>query len=195
MQQKVPADDLFTVEEFLAVAEYYPDGEKWELIEAVAVLSPSPTNFHQIIVLNIGTGLSEWKAAQGSTWVPLIGIGTRVPVSPRSLPQPDIQVLATAPAERSSETRDGLVLFEILSDSNDKKDEAWRLHVYASIPNCQHYVPVDQKKPLVTRHDRANGWKPVLIKGLAATLDLPALGMCIPMAMIYRWTPVGAGKR
>ena len=190
MQQKLPIDDLMTVEEFLAVADAYPDGEKWELIEGVAVLSSSPTNFHQIIAGNILTALSLWKDQHDVPWVPLIGIGTRVPVSPRSLPQPDLQVLAEAPTERSPETRDGLVLFEILSESNTKADQAWRMRVYASIPNCQHYVTVDQKKPLVSRHDRANGWKPVVVKDPTKALDLPALGMVIPIAMIYRWTPV-----
>jgi len=190
VQLKAPIEKLFTVEEFLAVSDAYPNGEKWELIEGVAVLSPSATNFHQIIALNIGAALSEWKANHVVPWVPLIGIGTRVPISPRSLPQPDLQVLESAPTERSPETRDGLVLFEILSDSNTKQDQAWRLHVYASIPNCQHYVTVDQKRPLVSRHDRATGWKPVVVKGLAGSLDLPALGAYIAMSMIYRWTPV-----
>ncbi len=190
MQQKLPADDLLTVEEFLAVADAYPDGEKWELIEGVAVLSPSATNFHQIIAGNITAALGNWKDTHDVPWVPLLGIGTRVPISPRSLLQPDVQVMGSVPLVSSPETRDGLVLFEILSDSNTKADQAWRLRVYASIPNCQHYVTVDQKTPLVSRHDRATGWKPVVVKGLAGSLDLPALGAHIPMAMIYRWTPL-----
>ncbi len=195
MQQKLPIDDQLTVEEFLAMTDTRPDGEKWELIEGLAILNPSPANFHQVIALNIGSALSDWKATHDVPWVPLLGIGTRVPVSPRSLPQPDIQVFAEQPKEYSSETRDGLVLFEVLSDSNTRADQAWRLKVYASIANCQHYVTVAQHKPLVTRHDRASGWKPVIIKGLAATLDLPALGATIPLSLIYRWTPVSEAKR
>lgn len=196
MRSQLAEADQMTIEEFLDFTDTRPAGEKWELIEGVAILSPSPTNFHQIIALNIGAALASWKAAHDVPWVPLIGIGTRVPVSPRSLPQPDVQVLAAAPSgEASPVTDDGLVLFEVLSRSNTKADQAWRLKAYKSIPNCQHYVTVAQDKALVTRHDRAGGWQPTELVGLAASLDLPTLGALISLADIYRWTPVGEGKR
>jgi Uma2 family endonuclease len=42
-----------TIEEFLEFTETRPDGEKWELIEGVAVFSPSPVDVHQMIVGNL----------------------------------------------------------------------------------------------------------------------------------------------
>lgn len=196
MRPRLAEDDQMTIEEFLDFTDTRPAGEKWELIEGVAILSPSPSNFHQIIAGNICTALSNWKAAHDVPWVPLIGIGTRVPVSPRSLPQPDVQVLARQPSgEASPVTDDGLVLFEVLSRSNTKADRAWRLKSYKSIANCRHYVTVAQDSAFVTRHDRAGGWVPVAIEGLAGSLDLPALGAVIALADIYRWTPVAAAKR
>lgn len=146
--------------------------------------------------MNIGAALAGWKASHDVPWVPLIGVGTRVPVSPRSLPQPDVQVLARQPSgEASAVTDDGLVLFEVMSRSNTKADRAWRLKAYKSIANCRHHVTVAQDSPFVTRHDRTGGWVPVRIEGLAGSLDLPALGAVIAMADIYRWTPVAAAKR
>jgi hypothetical protein len=35
-------------EEFLAFAQRQPDGERWELIDGVPTVSPSPTDFHQV---------------------------------------------------------------------------------------------------------------------------------------------------
>ena len=103
------------------------------------------------------------------------GIGTRVPVSPNSLPQPDVFVLEGR-LTGGSETDDALGLFEVLSRSNTKADQLWRRRVYASIPNCQHYVTVSLKRPEVVAYDRASGWEPRKVTGLADTLDLAALG-------------------
>jgi Uma2 family endonuclease len=195
MQQKLPIDNQLTVEEYLDMTDTRPDDERWELIEGVAVLNASPTNFHQIIAANIAFALGDWKEKHDVPWVPLLGIGTRVPVSPRSLPQPDMQVMALQPTVESRETADGLVLFEIISKSNTRTDQAWRLKAYSSIPNCQHYVTVSQTKPAITRYDRATSWTAVAVTGLRSSLELPALGMTIPLKLIYRWTPVGEAKR
>ena len=195
MQQKLPINDQLTVEEYLAMTDTRPAGERWELIEGVAVLNASPTNFHQIIANNIGNALGNWKQENDVPWVPLLGIGTRVPVSPRSLPQPDIQVLSVQPTEESRETKDGLVLFEVMSKSNTRTDQAWRLKAYSSIPNCQHYVTLSQTKPAISRYDRTTGWTAVAVTGLRSSLELPALGVTIPLSLIYRWTPAGETKR
>lgn len=182
--------EQMTIEEFLAFTEERPDGERWELIEGVAILNASPTNFHQIIAGNILFVLLQRQRQMRATWAPLMGIGTRVPVSPKSLPQPDLMVMAIAPVEESAVSADAVVLFEILSKSNTKSDQAWRKRVYASIPNCQHYVTVAQGTPLVTRFDRATDWDKSERTRITDTLELPALGMSLPLSEIYRGTPV-----
>ena len=183
--------DQMTIREFLAFTKSRPDEERWELIEGVPVLNASPVNVHQIIVLNISNVLMNGKARTGALWVPSLGIGTLVPISPRSLPQPDLFV-QEGPATWEHTTGDALVIFEVLSRSNTKADRDWRRRVYASVPNCQHYVTVSMKSPEVTAFDRATDWKPRPLKGLTASLDLAALGLGIPLADIYRYTPLGA---
>jgi Uma2 family endonuclease len=69
-----------TIEEFLEFTDTRPDGEKWELIEGVAVLSPSPVDVHQIIVGNLITELMLAKRRQNAPWIALIGIGTPLAV-------------------------------------------------------------------------------------------------------------------
>jgi len=186
---KLPPEEQLTIEEFLAFTDTRPDGERWELIEGVAIMNPSPVEFHQVIVANILTYLMEHKKPTRASWLPMPGVGTRVPASPRSLPQPDIFV-KEAPATAFPVTEDALVLFEVLSRSNTKTDQTWRRKVYASVPNCQHYVTVSIKAMEVVAYDRNTAWRQRSITSLSEALDLPALTLSMPLADIYRWTPL-----
>jgi len=186
---KIAEADLMTIEEFLAYADARPDGERWELIEGIAIMNPSPTQWHQLISANIVRLLLNEKDERMATWVPMLGVGTRVPISPMSLPRPDVYV-QEGESLASYVTDDALVLFEVLSKSNRKADRAWRKRVYSSIPNCQHYVTVSTKTAEVVRHDRSNRWAETKVSGLGAALELPALKYAMPLADMYRWTPI-----
>ena len=191
MPAKLAPELQLTVEEFLAFTQTRPDEERWELIEGVPVMNASPTNWHQFIVRNLVFELGLISKARRLPWVAVPGIGTHVPASRQSLPTPDVQVLSRGGgAVSSSTTTDALVLFEVLSKSNTKADQSWRRKVYASIPNCQHYVTVSTKSAEVVRYDRADGWKGEHLNELDASLDLPAIDVTIPLRDIYRWTPI-----
>ena len=186
---KLAPEDQLTIEEFLAFTQERPKGERWELIEGAAVLNPSPIDFHQVIVGNIVHLLLVAKDAHGHSWLPFIGTGTRVPASVNSLPQPDAMVV-DSPLTGSPIAEDAVVIFEVLSPSNTKADQAWRRKVYARVPNCQHYVTIALKSAEVTAFDRETSWMSRTVSGLAATLDLPALGVSLPLHAIYRFTPI-----
>jgi Uma2 family endonuclease len=190
---KLAPEQQMTIEEFLAFTDTRPEEERWELIEGVPVLNPSPIDHHQIVVTNIVAFLVRWKIETKASWLPLIGTGTRVPVSVHSLPQPDVMVKERPPTG-SAVSDDGLVLFEVLSKSNTKADQAWRRRVYASVPNCQHYVTVSLRGVEVVAYDRAGDWRPRTAASLAEALELPALGLAMPVADIYRWTPLGQSE-
>jgi hypothetical protein len=83
------------------------------------------------------------------------------------------------------------LFLKVLSKSNTKADQVWRQGAYASVPNCQHCVTVSLKTVEVITYDRASGWKGRSSTTLEAALPLPALGLSIPVADIYRWTPPG----
>jgi Uma2 family endonuclease len=189
MLAKLLRPDEMSVKEFRVLMRARPDGEKWELIEGKAVMSPSPTQWHQMITMNIGHLLLNHKEASGAQWLPMAGVGTRVPISKKSLPQPDIYV-QEGPALSSDITSDALVLFEVLSKSNTKADQAWRRRVYASVPNCQHYITIASKTAEIVRHDRSNGWAETVFTGLSAKLTLPALQFECRLKDVYRYTPI-----
>src|SRR6202163_2847048 len=89
---KLAPEQQMTIEEFLAFTDTRPEEERWELIEGVAVMNPAPIEHHQVVVTNCVTCLMSNKRRTGASWLPMIGVDTRVPVSPRSLPQPDVFV-------------------------------------------------------------------------------------------------------
>ena len=186
---KLPPEQQMTIEEFLAFCAERPDGERWELIEGVAIMNASPVQVHQLVVANIVAFLLAKKLESKADWTPLLGVGTRVPVSPNSLPQPDVYVQAGQILD-SPTTNDAVVLFEVLSRSNTKTDQEWRRRVYASIPNCQHYVTVSLKRAEVVRYDRVDGWSGEKIAAIGGVLELLTLGVSVPLADIYRFTPL-----
>ncbi len=189
---KLAPGEGLTIEEFLAFTATRPQEERWELIEGVPVLNPSPVQIHQVVAANIVSFLLVQKRQMAATWLPLLGVGTRVPVSPNSLPQPEVYVQESA-ATDSHVTDDALVIFEVLSRSNTRADRDWRHKVYASVPNCQHYVTVSLVRPEVAAFDRATGWQRREVRGLAESLALPALGLALPLADAYRYTPLADG--
>ena len=187
---KLGPSDQMTVEEFLAFTLTRPDEERWELIEGVPVLNASPVKSHQLIVANLISLLHQEKLRTGASWLALLGVGTAVPASPSSLPQPDLYIQAGGITGDVPVTDDALVIFEVLSRSNTRADRAWRRRVYASVPNCAHYVTVSLKTADVTVFDRASGWQERTAQGLDARIELAAVGVTLALADIYRWTPL-----
>jgi Uma2 family endonuclease len=190
IRAKLAPEQQMTIKEFLAFTAARPDGERWELIEGVAVLNPSPVDYHQSVVANIVTFLMQAKRRTGAGWFPMPGTGTRVPASKNSVPQPDVFV-KEQPLTGSAVSDDAIVIFEVLSKSNTKSDQAWRRRVYASVPNCQHYVTVSLKSVEVVCYSRTSGWIEQRLEALAGRLDLAAIGVILPLAEIYRDSPLG----
>jgi Uma2 family endonuclease len=142
------------------------------------------------VVTNISGFLWRFKTERSATWFPMIGTGTRVPAAANSLPQPDVMVKEHPPTG-TAVSDDALVVFEVLSRSNTKADQEWRRKVYVSVPNCRHYVTVSLRAVAVVAHDRDAGWAERRLTKLADSLELLALGLSMPVADIYRWTPLG----
>ena len=106
------------------------------------------------------------------------------------LPAPDV-IVKGQPATASRISEEALVLFEVLSRSNTRKDQNWRLATYRHVEGAEHYVVVHQNQVAVVRYDRAAGWQPFLYRDLGQALELPSLGVQIPLRDIYDGTPYG----
>lgn len=130
-----------------------------------------------------------WDARERdkTDWLPLLGIGTIVPASINSLPVPDILVMEREPDDQYVHTTaDSIVLFEVLSQSNTKARRDWRRKVYASVPNCRHYLTIATRKIEIRRYDRDNDWQEVVVGPERRSIALQALGVTLAIADIYR---------
>jgi Uma2 family endonuclease len=183
-----------TVEEFFAFTDRRPDHEKWELIEGEPILNASPRRLHQVILGNLIALLGILARSKVQPWEAIPGIGVRV--SDTSLPEPDV---LTRPKEAphgdplSRECDDIIVAFEILSPSTADRDLGWKRTAYATLPPLTHYVVIAQDVVEVVVYDRDLGFDERRLDRIEASLDLPSLGISLPLMEIYRGTGLGHG--
>ncbi len=86
------------------------------------------------------------------------------------------------------ETRDVIVTFEILSPSTAERDLRWKRTAYISLPSLTHYVVIAQDAIDVVVFARDAGFSERHLRSLGDSLDLPALGISLPLSEIYRDT-------
>ena len=178
-----------TVEEYFAFTDTRPDNEKWELIDGEPILNASPSNLHQVIAFNLAVLIGSIQRAQPRTWEAMPGIGVRV--SDTSLPEPDLFIRPSGTARREPfrrETRDVLVIFEILSPSTADRDLRWKRTAYTSLPSLTHYVVIAQDAVDVVVFARDASFAERRIRSLDGSLDIPSLGISLPLSEIYRDT-------
>lgn len=181
--------DPMTAEEFFAFTETRPDDEKWELIEGEPVLNATASHLHQRIVRNVLAILTRIEDERRPGWEVLPGLGVRV--SPINVPVPDI-LIRPFDHLKGVECDDMIVAFEILSPSTADRDLRWKREAYARLATFQHYVVIAQDAVDVAVYDRSNGFAERRIGGVKSSLDLPAVGLSLPLAEIYRNTGLGA---
>lgn len=178
-----------TVEEYFAFTDTRPDNEKWELIDGEPILNASPSTLHQTILWNLAFLLGTLQRQRPQSWESSVGIGVRV--SDTSLPQPDAFIVPAGAAKRDPygrATSEVIVAIEILSPSTAERDLRWKRTAYTSLPSLTHYVVVAQDAVDVVVFARETGFAERRYRSLADTLELPALGISLPLSEIYRDT-------
>jgi Uma2 family endonuclease len=177
-----------TVEEFYAFTDTRPDEEKWELIDGEPILNASPNRLHQRILKNLVIGIAEFEQRPGAAWEILPGLGVRI--SDRSRPEPDVLILPkNAPSNSLEHDRnDVIVAFEVLSPSTRDRDLRWKRTAYTSLLSLTHYIVIAQDAVDIVAFARDAGFAERHLRSLAESLELPALGVSLPLSQIYRDT-------
>jgi Uma2 family endonuclease len=176
-----------TVEEFYAFTDKRPDEEKWELLDGEPVLNAAPSPIHQWIARNLVIALGNRDRDMRAPWVVLPGLGVRV--SDTSRPEPDVLVIprsgsSTDPMSRDSD--DVLVAFEILSPSTEARDLRWKRTAYTRLASLTHYVVIAQDVVEVVVFARDAGFVERRLRSKDDVLELPSLGVTLPLSEIYR---------
>jgi Uma2 family endonuclease len=171
-----------TAEEFFAFTATRPDEEKWELIDGEPIMNASASFLHQLIVKNLVIEMARLEAAADPPWISIPGIGVRI--SDVNVPVPDVLVRPKTPVS-GSECDDMIVAFEVLSPSTGYRDLRWKRRAYSSLPTLQHYVIVAQDAVEVLSYARTDGFLERRFERLDLDLDLPSIGISLPLAKIY----------
>jgi Uma2 family endonuclease len=76
-------------------------------------------------------------------------------------------------------------VFEVLSPLTALTDRRVKATEYAAVPGIMVYVLLEQDRPEVTIRRRSAVWEAEIVAGHDGTLELPEIGVSIPMAAIY----------
>lgn len=182
----------FTVEEFLAFYAGRPDGERWQLIDGVAMMMPPPTKAHQRIGSNLAFELNTHFKVHRPDLYAYQEVGLIVPDAERFRPEADVAVEESA-ADYESYSDKFFLVAEVLSDSNTDRDVEIKRRRYMQHPDNFYVLIIDQKSVMVEVWARRDGWQQIILSAMDDVLELPEFGISIPLRTTYAGTPVAAG--
>ena len=89
---------------------------------------------------------------------------------------------------RRRDRSDVIVAFEVLSPSTASRDLRWKRTAYTNLPSLTHYVVIAQDRAEVVVFARESGFAEQRLRSLGESLEIPPLGISLPLSEIYRNT-------
>jgi Uma2 family endonuclease len=117
-----------------------------------------------------------------------------VRVSEKDRPEPDVLVFPCKHHRPNGrrDLHDVLVVFEVLSPSTEKRDLGWKRKACPSLASLTHYIVIFQDAVDVMVFARDDAFEGQRFRSLDQAIDLPSLGISLPVAEIYRDTGLAA---
>ncbi len=176
----------FTPEQYLLLERAAT--QRSELINGEIYAMAGVSREHSLIVTNLGRELSNRLRGRPCE-THLTDLRLSVPDT-RLYTYPDALVICDEPhfVDEQFDTVTNLIaLFEVLSPSTEAYDRGAKFAHYRRLPSLKYYILLSQAEPLVERYERqeSNDWLLTELRGLDATLDLPALQVSIPLSDLY----------
>ena len=178
-----PAPRAMNVDEFFAWQERQ-DG-RYELVNGRPLqMMAGAWKVHDRIVINIIFAL-ESRLRDGPC-VPFTG-DNAVETYPGQIRRPDVGVDCGKQDPEAFKADAPRVVFEVLSPSTRDFDSVEKLAEYQAIEALDYIVYVEPNRPEVRLWSRGEGrvWVASTERDLSATIDLPSLGISLPVAEIY----------
>lgn len=172
-----------TADAFLAWDLDQPDA-RHELIDGRPVAMTGARRRHDRLVVN---GLRELSGRLGGGCEAFTAdIAVRIPNG--NVRRPDLGVACGPQEDELTYARAPRLVAEVLSASTRAFDLARKLEEYRGIASLEYVLLVDPDAPevILWSRDAARGWEHRVIAGTAAVVDLPALGLVLPLAELYR---------
>lgn len=177
------------VDEFMALLETRPHGERWDLIEGVAVMMAPPSVAHQRIAYNLCNLLNGAFADRSLDLFAYIGIGVRTRGLRNFQPEPDVVVLPGVAGYELYSERFQLVA-EILSPSNTRREIDLKLRHYSQAPDNLYGVVIEPRELLVEIYAKSRKWEPELLRHAGDPIEMPEFGLRCHVGDLYRGTPL-----
>jgi len=177
------------VDEFMALLRTRPDGERWDLIEGVAVMMAPPSAAHQRIVVNLCSLLNAAFAAQCLDLFAYPGLGVRTESLKNFQPQPDVVVI---PGVASYELyfESFRLAAEVLSPSNTRTETGLKLRRYREAADNLYAVVIDPRELLVEIHAKRAALQPAILRRAEDPIEMPEFGLSCCVGDLYRGTPL-----
>jgi Uma2 family endonuclease len=166
-----------TVDEFLAWERAQPLRYEFDGIQPIAMTGGSTqhSRMQARVVVALGNRVGPPCEVHGSELKVVTATRVRYP---------DATVLWDG-TDDASDVVEPTAVFEVLSPSTTLTDRRVKPHDYASVPSIQVYVIFDAEQPDVTVMRRSGGWEPEPYAGASATVQLPEIGIELPLAAVY----------
>jgi Uma2 family endonuclease len=179
----------YTPEEYFALEERSEVRHEYFEGEVFAMAGGSVT--HNLIKGNFIAGLRPGVRARGCRYV---DENVRLAVIEKSFyTYPDVMVSCDPADRRDSYTwRHPVLLVEVLSPSTADYDRTTKFENYQKMPSLRHYLLISQSAWTVEwfRRDEAGQWIYTLLTGPDATLEIPDMGLVLPLRELYEDTDV-----
>lgn len=144
-------DHPVTLEEFERIRDV-DDGQRYELIDGVVVVTPAPVVRHQLAVVRLWRALDA--AAPGSLHALVAPLD--VVLSRSTLVQPDVLVAAKSDFTEGNLPGAPLLAVEVLSPSTRRRDLSVKREAYRRA-GCASYWVVDPDGPALTAWELREG--------------------------------------
>lgn len=159
--------------------------ERYERLDGVVRMMSHGTAAHDRIAGNLFVALRTQLRGTGSCDVHLSNLKV-VARKVGAVMYPDLFVRCGQRLQQEMSTDDPVVVVEVLSTSTAQRDLTRKKYAYRSIPSVAAIVYVSQREPRVDIVRRTgHGWADGYVEGMDAVLELPEIGVAVPLALIY----------
>lgn len=169
-----------TLTEFLAWEERRESRYEFDGFEPAAMTGG--TIAHDRITFSLQRSLDDRLAAKPCR--PL-GPNVKIIVDGR-VRYPDALVVCRPVSPTATVAEDPVIVFEILSEGTSQTDLIDKNREYRATPSIQRYVILQQThKAAIVFARRGEDWLSEIVSGGDAVLDLPEIGISVPLHEIY----------
>lgn len=189
-----PSSGTMDVDEFMAFLQTRPDGERWDLIEGVAVMMSPASYAHQRITYNLCALLNGAFAARRLDLFAYFDAGVRSPGVRNFQPQPDV-VVVPGVAGHDYYSEQFQLAGEVLSPTNTQAEIDLKLRHYREAPHNLYVVVIEPRKFNVEIHAKRNDWQKTIFANAEDLIELPEFGLRCRVVDLYRGTPLDPERK